>query len=227
MVAWHHRLAAFDLETTGLDLAESRIVTACVAEVGPSGDLVSTPREWLVNPGIPIPEAASEVHGITNELAQSAGLAPALAIGEIVQAITDYQQRGIPVAIFNAPFDLTIMRAECQRYELPQPEINLIIDPLVLDRKFMQYRRGKRTLTVLAESYGIQLTNAHNSTADAVAAGQLAQVMIDLYVNPEVSAADLHELQKTWSDEQTASLEEFVRKSNPGFVASYGWPEKN
>ena len=33
MPAWAKRLAVFDLETTGLDLNTSRIVTACVAVI--------------------------------------------------------------------------------------------------------------------------------------------------------------------------------------------------
>lgn len=226
MLSWHNRIAAFDLETTGLDLAESRIVTACIAELGESGAIASDPKEWLVNPGVPIPEAATAVHGITNELAESGGLPPLQAISEIVKTLTDYQQQGIPIAIFNAPYDLTILRAECQRYGLPELRIELIVDPLVLDRKFMQFRRGKRTLTVLAQAYGVELGNAHNSTADAIAAGQLAQLQIALYGSPEVTAVELHEMQKSWSDEQTASLEEFVRRANPSFVASYGWPVK-
>ena len=223
---WYSRIAAFDLETTGLDLNESRIVTACVAELGEAGQLMAPPREWLVNPGVPIPPAATAVHGITNEVAQSAGLPPQQAIAEIVQTLDGYQRQGIPVAIFNAPYDLTILGAECDRYELPQPIADLIVDPLVIDRKFMQYRRGKRTLTVLAEAYGIELQNAHNSTSDAIAAGQLAQIQAAQFLPSEITVVDLHSQQKTWSDEQTASLEEFVRKANPAFVASYGWPVK-
>ncbi|MEY3028969.1 MAG: hypothetical protein RL198_366 [Actinomycetota bacterium] len=226
MANWHTRIAAFDLETTGLDLSEARIVTACVVELGTDGTPISNPREWLVNPGVSIPEVATSVHGITNEVAQREGMPPIRAIAEIVSALSDLQQRKVPVAIFNAPYDLTILRAECARYSLPALDARLIVDPLVLDRKFVPFRRGKRTLTVLADAYGVPLENAHDSTADAIAAGQLAQLQIATHVGPETTAEDLQEMQSIWSDEQTASLEQFIRKSNPAFAASYGWPLK-
>jgi len=46
---WSKQVAAFDLETTGLDLKTARIVTACVVVLGPTGE-VEELREWLVNP---------------------------------------------------------------------------------------------------------------------------------------------------------------------------------
>jgi DNA polymerase-3 subunit epsilon len=73
--AWSKTLAVFDLETTGLDLQTSRIVTAAVAVLNANGEAVEV-HEWLVNPGIEIPEAAANVHGITTEMAQANGVEP-------------------------------------------------------------------------------------------------------------------------------------------------------
>jgi DNA polymerase III epsilon subunit-like protein len=56
-------LIAFDLETTGLNHTNDRIVTAAV---------VGDPRfdmHLLINPGIPIPRDATAVHGITDDVA--------------------------------------------------------------------------------------------------------------------------------------------------------------
>ena len=55
----------FDLETTGIDITKDRIVEIFILKVYPNGNKES--KTWLVNPTIPIPKAASDVHGITDE----------------------------------------------------------------------------------------------------------------------------------------------------------------
>ena len=55
----------FDLETTGLNIANDRIVEISVLKVFPNGNKES--KTWLVNPVIEIPKEASDIHGITNE----------------------------------------------------------------------------------------------------------------------------------------------------------------
>ena len=55
----------FDLETTGIDITKDRIVEISILKVYPNGNKES--KTWLVNPTIPIPKAASDVHGITDE----------------------------------------------------------------------------------------------------------------------------------------------------------------
>lgn len=55
----------FDLETTGIDVAKDRIVEISILKIFPNGNRES--KTWLVNPTIPIPPQATQVHGITNE----------------------------------------------------------------------------------------------------------------------------------------------------------------
>ena len=100
MPAWAKRLAVFDLETTGLDLNTSRIVTACVAVINQNGETESV-SEWLVNPGIEIPEAASRVHGVTTEVAREKGAEPASAVQEIVGLLRSLNLE-MPLVAFNA-----------------------------------------------------------------------------------------------------------------------------
>ncbi|MFD4144947.1 exonuclease domain-containing protein [Streptomyces goshikiensis] len=78
MAAWHGgALVGFDLETTGTEPGESRIVTAAVVEV--RGGEVRERRGRLADPGIPIPERASAVHGISTARAVVEGRPVALA----------------------------------------------------------------------------------------------------------------------------------------------------
>jgi hypothetical protein len=71
-MAWHRELLiGFDLETTGTDPYEARIVTGAVIEVKDGEPLGS--RDWLADPGVEIPADAVAVHGISTERAVAEG----------------------------------------------------------------------------------------------------------------------------------------------------------
>ncbi len=72
---------AFDTETTGVDVASERIVTA--AAVVFMGGEETESREWLIKVDVDIPERATEVHGITNEISQNQGLDQREALADI------------------------------------------------------------------------------------------------------------------------------------------------
>ena len=219
---WAKKLAVFDLETTGLELATARVVTACVAVIDSNGQ-VEKLTEWLVNPGIEIPAVATSVHGITTEKAISDGRAAPEAIAEIVAELKELNQ-SMPLVAFNAPYDFTILEFEAQRYEtntlIPIP----VIDPLVIDRK-LRFGPGKRNLTVLCDLYGVKLDDAHNSTADAVAAGRIAQRQAVKYPELKQDANTLHNLQVKWSEAWTKNFHDWLEKENrPVDRAEIGWP---
>lgn len=56
----------FDLETTGLDVSKDRIVQIAIVKISLSGE--KEEKNVVVNPTIPIPKEASDVHGINNEM---------------------------------------------------------------------------------------------------------------------------------------------------------------
>ena len=64
-LALRRPLAFIDLETTGLSTQEDRIVQMAVLMLSPGGECTS--RSTLVDPGVPIPPAATAVHGISDE----------------------------------------------------------------------------------------------------------------------------------------------------------------
>lgn len=223
---WSKKLAVFDLETTGLDLRESRIVTACVAVIDANGNPTAT-TEWLVNPGVEIPEAAAAVHGISTAKAQAEGSEPAQSILEMVQLLSELSN-DMPLVAFNAPFDFTILQSEARRYGIEPLEPKPVVDPLVLDRAMVKFRSGKRTLAILCADYGVELIDAHNSTADAVAAGRLAQRQAAKFDALNTTIEELHQSQVVWSDEQSKDFEAWFKKQNrPDYQAELGWPIKN
>jgi DNA polymerase-3 subunit epsilon len=115
---------------------------------------------------------------------------------------------------------------EAIRNEVEPLDPKPVIDPLVLDREFMKYRKGKRTLSVLCPDYGVELVNAHNSTADAIAAGRLARMQAIKFEKLAVSADELHASQVVWADEQALDFEKFLKQNRPDYRAELGWPIK-
>jgi DNA polymerase-3 subunit epsilon len=174
---WAQILAVFDTETTGIDPATTRIVTANISVIR-AGGVIESSRDWLINPGIEIPAQATNVHGITTEYAREHGEDAAGAIYDIVAELQALFDSSIPVVAYNASYDFTILQREAVRYSHdPLSNPSPIIDPLVIDKQVDRYRKGKRTLEAAAAHYGVELTDAHTAAADAQAAGFVAQAI--------------------------------------------------
>lgn len=223
------RISVFDLETTGVDVDTSRIVSACIAILEPSGAVVAR-WDWLADPGVEIPEGAAAVHGITTERARLEGRPAPVVVAEIAQTLRVIDGLGIPVVVYNAPYDLTLLDRECRRHKVePLGEPAVVIDPLVLDKAVDRYRKGKRTLEVTARLYGVALDDAHDAGADAIAAGRVAQALVAAYPSElGVPLADLHRQQVTWYADQAASFQDYIRrvKGDESFVADDAWPQR-
>ncbi|MFF4016308.1 3'-5' exonuclease [Streptomyces sp. NPDC001843] len=231
-MGWHRELLiGFDLETTGTDPCEARIVTAAVIEVRAGRPMGR--REWLADPGVEIPADAVAVHGISNERAAAEG-APADRVADAVaDVLTAYWKTGVPVVAYNAAFDLTLLSAELRRYGLPSlsdrlggPDPAPVIDPYTIDRQVDRYRRGKRNLEAVCAEYGVVLDTAHDATADALAAARLASAIADRH--PKVAAlgpAELHRRQVGWYAEWAADFQNFLRgKGQTDAVVDGTWP---
>lgn len=225
--SWYDRLGVFDLETTGIETETSRIVSAYVGVV----DALGAPKgvSWLADPGVEIPAQASAVHGITTERARAEGRDAAEVVAEIVAVLRALLAQGVPIVIYNAAYDLTLLNRECLRYSIEPLDGPLpIIDPLVIDRAMDRYRKGKRTLEAAAEYYGVELMDAHDAEADAVAAGRVAQAIARKY--SDALGADVtlvHTHQVGWAAESATSFQEYMRRTkDPAFVADGAWPER-
>ncbi|MET4780290.1 exonuclease domain-containing protein [Glaciihabitans sp. UYNi722] len=224
---WYETLGVFDLETTGIDTETSRIVSAYVGVVDAAGEAKGV--SWLADPGVEIPAQAAAVHGITTERARAEGREAPEVVAEIVAVLRSLLAQNVPVVIYNAAYDLTLLNRESLRYGIePLDKPSPIIDPLVIDRAMDRYRKGKRTLEVAAEFYGVDLADAHDAQADAVAAGRVAQAISQRYfeqLGHDVHA--LHALQVVWAAESAQSFQEYMRRSkDPDFVADGLWPER-
>lgn len=179
-----HPVAVIDTETTGVDPATARIVEVAVVLIDALAE--SEPRVVLstrVNPGEPIPEAATRVHGISD--ADVAG-APSWA-----DLWPDFHRAvdGHILAAYNAPYDYQVIRAESERAgprrvggvvwrpDLPgRSGAPRWLDPLVLVRLVDQYEAGKQ-LRQMAARRGVTV-EAHGAAGDAMTVAMLLPTLL-------------------------------------------------
>lgn len=230
---WHQgTLVGFDLETTGVDPASAHIVTAAIVYLLPDGRADARSRSWLVDPGIPIPSQASAVHGISTDYAREHGIPEAQAVGEIIAALGEVWSAGLPLVVFNAAYDLSLLAAAALRHGAPPAESWVgwpeaqIIDPLVIDRQVDRYRRGKRTLQAAALHYRVDATDAHSADGDAAAACRLARAIARAH--PAVGSADpvtLHRAQVSWCAAWAGRFQSYLRsQGDADAVVDGAWP---
>ena len=101
----------FDLETTGVNIAKDRIVEISILKAFPDGS--EQDKTWLVNPGMPIPEEATAVHGITNEKVANAPVFKEIA-AEIYRWF-----KGSDLAGYNSDrFDIPLLAEEMLRADI-------------------------------------------------------------------------------------------------------------
>jgi DNA polymerase III epsilon subunit-like protein len=218
---WHHApLASLDFETTGIDPHADRVLS--YALLGDRGDDLT----GLVDPGIEIPPASAAVHGLTAEVLAGAP-APAEAISRIVAWVQDLADRGVGLVVYNAAYDLTMLRAEAERWGVEQPDWHrlLVVDPFVVDWGIERGSLGPRRLSDVAAYYGVPLDNAHDATADARAAREIAH---EIGRRHRAVAAgtldDLMERQRAWFADRADDWNVYARRVGRSLDDPRGWP---
>jgi DNA polymerase-3 subunit epsilon len=161
-------IALLDVETTGRDAAHDRVIEVGIV-VGRGGEIVAR-YNWLLNPGMSIPQEARDVHGISDEQVATAPTFDAVA-HEIADAL-----RGRVPAAYNADFDKTFLLSEYARIgrqlENAPPALRretAWVDPLVWAREIQADQRS-RALSEVAQRLGIAHEKAHRASEDAEAA---------------------------------------------------------
>lgn len=225
MTSWSmHPRAAFDLETTGKDPREARIVTASIVMVDETGAVAET-YEWLADPGMEIPEEAAAIHGITTAHARENGRPADEVTAEVGAVLATLFENNIPVIAFNASYDFTVLANEARRHNLSQITPSPVIDPFICNKQVDRFRKGSRTLVALCEEYGVKLDDAHTSAADAEATLRLADALAAKYSSLRVDLAELHNSQVGWAQAQAADFQQYLRRvKDPTAVIEGDWP---
>ncbi len=189
-------LVFLDLETTGISAVHDRIVELTAIRLTPDGRREVWSRR--MNPGIPIPKSATEVHGITNE--DVAGLPPfSYYAAELLAFIGSADLGGFGVS----RLDIPLLEAEFRRagVEFSRRRRRIV------DAQILFHMLEPRDLAAAYKKYcGSELTSAHTSEGDVEAAMAVLEGMVksnpDLPRSVEGLNALCNKEQESWIDSQ-------------------------
>jgi DNA polymerase-3 subunit epsilon len=161
----------FDLETTGVDVAKDRIVELCYIKVFPNGNEES--KAMRLNPGMPIPPKASEVHGIYD-----ADVVDCPTFKEIAPELFRTFQ-GCDLAGFNSnKFDIPLLCEEFMRQGMDFD----VSKRKCIDVQNIYHKLERRTLVAAYKYYCEKdLENAHSALADTRATLEVLEAQLDRY----------------------------------------------
>ena len=161
----------FDLETTGVDTANDRIVEISMIKVMPDGEEITRTRR--LNPEMPIPAEATAVHGITDEDVKDQ---PTFA--QVAKSLAQFIQ-GCDFGGFNSNrFDLPILAEEFLRVGV---EVDLKRRHFV-DVQNIFHKKEQRTLVAAYKFYcDRNLDDAHSAEADTRATYEVLKAQLDRY----------------------------------------------
>ena len=160
-----------DLETTGINVSTDRIVELAIVKIMP--DASKQIKRKLVNPEMPIPKAATEVHGITDEMVHQVPTFKQIA-NEVKQFI-----EGADLAGYNSNrFDIPMLNEEFLRAGM---SVNLENRKL-LDVQKVFHMMEQRTLSAAYKFYcNKNLEDAHSAEADATATWEILEAQLEKY----------------------------------------------
>jgi DNA polymerase-3 subunit epsilon len=161
----------FDLETTGTNITQDRIIEIAVIKVMPNGEYLH--KTELVNPTIPIPLESSRIHGIKNEDVKDKP-----AFKEVAKEYARFFE-GADLAGFNIlKFDIPILVEEFLRagvdFDYSRKKI--------IDAQRIFHLMEKRTLGAAYRFYlNKELNDSHTAEADTQATLEVLMAQIARY----------------------------------------------
>ena len=161
----------FDLETTGVDTANDRIVEISMIKIMPNGEEIVRTRR--INPQMHIPEQATAIHGITDEMVKDE---PTFA--QIAKSMAQFIE-GCDFVGFNSNrFDLPMLVEEFLRVGVDVDFKNRQF----IDVQTIFHKMEQRTLVAAYKFYcDKDLTEAHSAEADTRATYEVLKAQLDRY----------------------------------------------
>jgi len=165
-----------DLETTGINVSTDKIVEIAIVKILADG--TKQVKRKLVNPEMPIPKAASEIHGISDEMVKEAPTFKQIA-NEIKQFIELSDLAG-----YNSNrFDIPMLNEEFLRAGISVD----IESRKLLDVQKVYHMMEQRTLSAAYKFYcNKNLEDAHSAEADATATWEVLEAQLEKY--PQIGA---------------------------------------
>jgi DNA polymerase-3 subunit epsilon len=149
-------LVFFDLETTGVNITTDRIVQIAIVKMNVDGSTEEKTR--LINPEMPIPKEATEVHGITDEMVKDQP-----TFKQVAKTLKEVF-RDCDIAGFNSDdFDVPLIIQEFARVQIEFPDWELdFVDVLKVERKVNSHKLGETFKRYTGET----LEGAHDALED-------------------------------------------------------------
>ncbi len=170
-------LCFFDLETTGINITQDRIIEIAVIKVMPNGEVIK--KSNVVNPTIPIASESTAIHGISNEDVKDKPTFKEVA--------KDYARffEGSDLAGFNIlKFDVPMLVEEFLRAGV---EFDYSRKKLI-DAQKIFHMMEKRTLSAAFKFYCEKdMVDAHSAEADTQATMDVLYAQLKRYENQEVT----------------------------------------
>lgn len=164
-------IAFVDLETTGINISTDRIVEIAIVKISPDGS--RQVKRKLINPEMPIPQASSDIHGITDEMVKDAPTFKQAA-NELKQFIENCDLGG-----YNSNrFDIPMLIEEFLRIGM---DFNIDGRKLV-DVQKVFHMMEQRTLSAAYKFYCQKsLDGAHSAEVDAIATWEVLEAQVERY----------------------------------------------
>ena len=176
-------LVVFDIESTGVNARQDRIVELAAIRVEPDG--TETEKCWLLNPTIPIPPETTAIHGITDD---------------IVKDCPTFADAAAEIEAFFAGCDLSGFNAD--RFDIPCLEEEFArtgrnfhaSDRRHVDVQRIYHRKEPRDLTAAVRFYcGRDHAGAHGAEADARATLDVLKAQLARYTDLPKTTAEMDE----------------------------------
>lgn len=171
----------FDLETTGTNISTDRIVEISLIKVMPTGEEIEKTRR--VNPGMPIPKEATDIHGITDEDVKNEP-----RFEQLARSLASIFE-GCDIAGFNSNrFDIPMLKQEFDRsgadFDLSKSHF--------IDVQTIFHKHEPRNLVAAYKFYcDKDLTNAHSANADTRATLEVFKAQYSRYADLPKTVAEL------------------------------------
>jgi DNA polymerase-3 subunit epsilon len=194
-------LAFIDLETTGVNISLDRIVEIAIVKINPDG--TQQVKRKLINPMMPIPKGASDVHGITDEMVKDAPTFKQVA-NEVKQFIDHCDIGGYNSNRFDIPM-------------LIEEFLRVGIDFSTDGRKLVDVQKvfhmmEQRTLSAAYKFYCQKtLEGAHSAEVDATATWEVLEAQVERY--PQIGNTVESIVKFTGEDDIVDFARRFVREN--------------
>jgi DNA polymerase-3 subunit epsilon len=163
--------AVLDLETTGINLASDRIVELAIVKIMPDGQVIKKRR--LINPQMPIPVQASDIHGITDEMVKDAP-----AFKDIANETRQFLEQCDLAGYNSNRFDWPMLMEEFLRSGLDFD----VSQRKMIDVQKIFHQMEPRTLSAAYKFYcNKTLDGAHSAEVDALATWEVLNAQLERY----------------------------------------------